>query len=169
MLGNSLTAERLAEDRGPALQHGVMLGADILRGHPLGAIYNATRLLSNRMRGSSPEVDSDIARPLTTPLSAGSPGMDLLRNAATMLPNVRRLYLGRFAAGGAGLAVGGNAMRWRRVVARTWLVLSVVWVAWIVLIFSYGEPAPVQELLTALVPPALGLFAVSAVAWVAER
>ena len=107
VLGNSLTAERLAEDRGPALQHGVMLGADILRGHPLGAIYNATRLLSNRMRGSSPEVDADIARLLTTPLSAGSPGMELLRNAATMLPNVRRLYLGRFAAGGAGLAGGG--------------------------------------------------------------
>ena len=33
--------------------------------------------------------------------------MELLRNAATMLPNVRRLYLGRFAAGGAGLAGGG--------------------------------------------------------------
>jgi hypothetical protein len=107
VLGNSLTAERLAEDRGPAIQHGVMLGADLLRGHPLGAIYNATRLLSSRMRGSSPAVDADIARLLTTPLSAGSSGMELLRNAATMLPNVRRLYLGRMAAGGAGLAIGG--------------------------------------------------------------
>lgn len=52
---------------------------------------------------------------------------------------------------------------------RTRLVPSVVWAAWIVLIFSYGSPAPIQEVLTAIVPPALGLIAVSTAAWVAER
>ena len=48
-------------------------------------------------------------------------------------------------------------MRWRRAIARTWLVLSVAWIASIVLVFSYGEPAPLQELLTAIVPPRSGL------------
>ena len=36
-------------------------------------------------------------------------------------------------------------MRWRRAIARTWLVLLVAWIASIVRVFSYGEPAPVQE------------------------
>lgn len=115
-----------------------------LRGHPLGAIYNATRLLSNWMRGSSPEVNSDIARPLTRSLSAGSPGMDLLRNAATMLPNARGLYS----------AALPREPGW---CCRSCGPLGSCW-------FS-----PNGELLTALVPPAFGLFAISAVAWVAER
>lgn len=58
-------------------------------------------------------------------------------------------------------------MRWRRVVARSWLLLSGIWIAWIVLVFSYGEPQSALELWTALLPPALGLFAIRAVAWVA--
>jgi O-antigen ligase len=60
-------------------------------------------------------------------------------------------------------------MRWRRRIARTWLIMSVLWVLYVVTVFSYGEPASGRELMVALVPPAFLLFGISAVAWIAER
>lgn len=60
-------------------------------------------------------------------------------------------------------------MRWRRRIARTWLIVSVLWVLYIVTIFSYGEPAAGRELMVALVPPAFLLIIISAGRWIAER
>ena len=108
VLGNSLTAERQAEDQGPMVHHAGMLGIHAVHHNLPGVLINATRLASNMLRASSPETDAAIAHLLTTPLSQGSDGMALLGKAAAVLPNIRRLYLGRYAAGGAGLLSGGR-------------------------------------------------------------
>jgi hypothetical protein len=117
VLQNSLTAERLAEDRGPAVHpagvhHMIGAGFGLSHGNPFMLGYHGAQLaasaLRNRGAGLTPTINAEIARTLTTPLSGpNSPGMAMLRDAAKMLPQVRRLY-GNYVAGTAGQMLGNE-------------------------------------------------------------
>jgi hypothetical protein len=55
--------------------------------------------------------------------------------------------------------------RWPRVLGRLLILAAVLWIAYVVTVFSYGERAPGAEIAWALLPP---LFLIAVTMWIAE-